>query len=75
MKRDKKYKILKKSSKVNLPYQISITPTPFDSYDRGKRCLFYIKILDSKITKTEKVAEQVYLDYDIQNRLVGVEII
>ena len=73
--RDKKYKILKKSARGNLPYEISITPTPFDSYDRGKRCLFYIKILDSKITNTKKVDGLVYLDYDKQGRLVGVEII
>ena len=74
MKRDKKYRIIKKGSK-SLPYKISITPTAWDSYDRGKRCLFYIKILDSKITNTKKVDDVVYLDYDVKGRLVGVEII
>lgn len=76
MKRDKKYNFIKKyACSKNFPYQISITPTSMSSYDRGQMCLFYIHILKTKIKRTEKVNDQVYLDFDKKNRLVGVEII
>ena len=76
MKRDKQYKWIKKfgKEKNTIPYEISITPTNLQSYDRGNRCLIYIKILEAKITRTVRADHSVYLDYDAKNRLVGVEI-
>jgi hypothetical protein len=74
--RDKKHRWIKKyACGKNLPYQISISPASMSSYDRGQMCLFYIRLLKTKIETTEKVADQVYLDFDKKNRLVGVEII
>lgn len=74
IKRNSKYEIIKHCVR-SLPYQISITPTSLQSYDRGIRCLLYIKILDAKVFKTVKASDEVYLDYDRKNRLIGVEII
>lgn len=35
----------------------------------------YIKFTDNKIVKTESIADNMYLDLDINNKLVGVEVL
>lgn len=74
-KLDEKHEWLKKTCDKNEPYEISITPTNIQSYGRGEVCLFYIKIMEGKITKTEKVADRVYCDFNRRGQLLGVEII
>jgi hypothetical protein len=75
MRLSKKDNLIKKHSKQSQPYRLSITPTIMQSYNRGYVCLFYLKIMEGKIAKTEKAADRVYLDFDKQGRLLGVEII
>jgi len=63
------HKILRKYKGKRVSIHLDSTPV------RDHQVLMYIEFSKNKIKSTIRVAENIYIDYDSKQKIVGVEII